>query len=227
MAFIVKNVLGKPTGKVGDIVFRYVNRKVIFYAHIGSNKISNSEACVNNRANFSSVLRFASTVNRIPELKQIWSNSEFSGENAYRKIISANLKLIAPQFVSPNNFIVPDGFSINTEDWSLSKNSLAVTFTLPKESRKYSGKTFTAIFILAFSNPVSKESKPNSFYACTVNIVSPQIDEPFKVSADISVVGKGVIKSYRKIVAFFTIVEQGKVKPAYAKSCAHDFSTAG
>ena len=88
MGRLVKTVLGKASGKVGDLVFRIVDGKVFIASHIGTNKISKSPECVNNRKRFSAVLKFASAVNKIPDLNIIWSKSRKTAKSGYNKIRS-------------------------------------------------------------------------------------------------------------------------------------------
>lgn len=224
MAILTKNVLGKPIGKVGDIVFKNVNGKIILATHIGSNKISDSPACVNNRSNFSSVVKFALAVNKIPELNQVWRSSDIKGHRTHNKIISANSKYTVNRFVSEKNIITPLGLLLKISSWAFDKKSLTVTFTLPGNSNNYRGRKFTACFVLALSNPVSKTSKPVEFFGTTEENIALPVNEPAVITKSFSKQQTDAIKLYKIVRIYFAIADVSGKKPLFSSSYSHEFS---
>ncbi len=82
-----KTVIGFVSGKVGDVVFREMHGKKFVSASPKKYKISQSKLAKKGRANFAASVKFAVTVNSIPQLKDIWSKVKAEGTNSYHRII--------------------------------------------------------------------------------------------------------------------------------------------
>ncbi|MFA7360898.1 MAG: hypothetical protein WC139_07655 [Candidatus Kapaibacterium sp.] len=222
MGRLFKTVLGKASGKVGDFVFRIVDGKVIIASHIGTNEISKSPECVNNRKRFAAVLNFASAVNKIPDLKIIWNKSRKSAKSGYNKIISVNTKLVEDYQISKQNIVTPDGFSLFNLDAVLTAQNAVVSFSLSDDSVIYSGKKFNACLVITLSNPVSKLNKTSFSFS---NVVPDVV-----VDSTVSVVSfslknqKKIIDKYRKAIVFFALSNTEQNKPLCSDSFAFEFN---
>jgi hypothetical protein len=206
MGRLYKPVLGRASGKVGDIVFRYVNGKVIITSHKGSNKISESAACVNNRSRFSTVAKFAKSVSKLPDLKHIWSKSDHKGINAYSKIISKNVKAVSDNLITTSNLITPSGFSLYIDDVLLSTSKVSLSFLLGEKSTPYSGLSFKSNFVIAFYEPVDPETK-NNLVISVQTPVTPSATDYVDTSVIYDNTSSPVGSLYKKAVVFFAITK--------------------
>lgn len=222
MGRLVKTVLGKASGKVGDLVFRIVDGKVFIASHIGTNKISKSLECVNNRKRFSAVLNFASAVNQISELNIIWNKSRKAAKSGYNRIISVNTKLVQDNKISKQNIITPDGFGLFNMNAVLNTQNAVVSFSLSDDSIIHSGKKFNACLVITLSNPVSKLNKASLSLGTVVSDVIAdttvsEVSFPLKNQ-------KKVIEKYGKAVLFFALSNTEQNKPLCSESFAFEFN---
>ena len=222
MGRLVKTVLGKASGKVGDLVFRIVDGKVFIASHIGTNKISKSPECVNNRKRFSAVLKFASAVNKIPDLNIIWSKSRKTAKSGYNKIISENIKLVQDNQISKQSIITPDGFGLLNLNAVLTAQNAIVSFSLSDDSAIYSGKKFNACLVISLSKPVSKINKAST----SLSSVVPDVIAASTVS-EVSFPLKNhkrIIEKYRKAELFFALSNTEHSKPLCSASFSFEFN---
>jgi hypothetical protein len=125
MATLVKTVLGRPKGTVGDVSFRQRNGKNFVVSLPASFNPSEDVDSVARRAKFSFLVRFASGVNSIDPLRQIWGNSSSNGNSAFNQIVSANYKYVTPLTVTNQTFLTPGfGFSISTTALTVSNTGV-------------------------------------------------------------------------------------------------------
>src|ERR1035437_7812095 len=96
MAKLENIVLGELNGKVGGLIGRRRGTKYFVYAAPSEVKISNSEAAIKSRNIMKPLSRFASTVNSIKELKELWSYSKTEAFDEFHKIEKENFNLFIP-----------------------------------------------------------------------------------------------------------------------------------
>lgn len=224
MGKLYNAILGKASGKVGDVVFRIVDGKVYIASHIGSNKISKSPECVSNRKKFASVLNFASAVNRIPDLKIIWNKVRKTTKSGYNKIISMNTKAVVNCQISKQNIITPDGFGLSNINAFISKESVEVSFKLSEDSSKYANEKFSACFVFACSEPISKKYKQSQSICTFVPDVVVSGSSPAVVSLYFNKNFKSVFKMYNNTILFFALTNTKHNNPLYSQSHAFEFS---
>jgi hypothetical protein len=225
MGRLYKPVLGRASGKVGDIVFRHVDGKVFITSHKGSNKISSSPACVNNRSRFSTVVNFAKAVNNLPDLKRIWSKSPVKGINAYSKIISKNVKAVSNNLLTKSNMITPSGFSLYIDDVSLSISEVSLSFLIGEKSAAYSGLSFKSNFVIAFSEPVNPETK-TPLVISLQSSVTPSANNYVDTSAVYDNTARLIYPLYKNAVVFFAITKTDNTEEQdlFSHSYAFDIS---
>jgi hypothetical protein len=205
MGRLIKPVLGRASGKVGDIVFRYVNGKVFITSHKGYNKISKSTNCVNNRLRFSTVVQFAKAVNILPDLKYIWKKSRIKGGTGYSKIISKNINSLSQNNITTSNIITPSGFFVTVKDVALTNSAVSFSFILETSRISHSGLKFKSNFVISFSEPVDETNTDRTLVLVAESNVMPSESEYIETSANYDSANSQIIYMYKKALVFFAI----------------------
>ncbi|MCX6158606.1 MAG: hypothetical protein NTY74_11575 [Ignavibacteriae bacterium] len=205
MGRLFKPVLGRASGKVGDIVFRYTNGKVFITSHKGTNKISTSTNCINNRLRFSTVVGFAKTVNKLPDLKHIWAKSRTKGGTGYSQIITRNINSISQNNITTSNIITPSGFFLTVKDVVLTNSTVSLSFILGSSRVQHSGMEFKSNFVISFSEPVDETNTARALVLAAESNVVPSETEYVDTSAKYDSANSSIINLYKKAIVFFAI----------------------
>ena len=112
MSTVSKSVLGKFTGKLGNLVFRKLNGKDVVSIRSEHYKVSKSVAAVEARSNFAVTVKLAKAVNSDALLKRIWTLSKAEGTNSFQKLIKSNIKLVKEGSLTTSNKITPPGYAL-------------------------------------------------------------------------------------------------------------------
>lgn len=129
MGLLNKSVLGKPSGAVGDVLFRYKDGRTI----IGTRPISfmpgKDPASINRRNRFGNTAKFSKAVNSLTAFKNLWDNVTPNNISPFNGIFKANYPFITPTDVSGSASIVPQlfGFNVVTTDVSIDGASVSVS----------------------------------------------------------------------------------------------------
>jgi hypothetical protein len=222
MGRLLKPVLGRASGKVGDIVFRYVDGKIFITSHKGYNKISKSTNCVNNRLCFSTVSRFARAVNKLPDLKYIWAKSRTKKGTAYSNIISRNIKSLSGSLLTTSNVITPFGFFITVKDVALTNSSVSLSFMVGSSRIPYSGLKSKSNFVIAFSDPVDEVNTERTLVLIAESNVLISESEYVETSARYESPDSRIIYMYKKAIVFFALtrVEEENKTEMFSNSYA-------
>jgi hypothetical protein len=205
MGRLFKPVLGRASGKVGDIVFRYTNGKVFITSHKGVNKISKSTNCVNNRLRFSTVVRFAKAVNKLPDLKQIWTKARTKGGTGFSQIITRNIKSISQNSITTSNIITPSGLFIKAKDVALSNTTVSLSFLLESSGVPLAGLEFKSNFVVSFSEPVDETNTNRNLVRAAESSVIPSETNYIETSAKYDNTNSQIINMYKKAIVFFAV----------------------
>ncbi len=205
MGRLLKPVLGRASGKVGDIVFRYVDGKVFITSHKGCNKISSSANCVNNRLRFSTAVRFAKAVNKLPDLKHIWAKSNLKSRNGYSNIISKNIKSLSQNLITTSNVITPLGFFITVKDVALTNSTVSLSFIMGTSRVPLTGLKFKSNFVISFFEPVNEANTDRTLVLIAESEVVPSESEYVVTSATYDNTNSRIISMYNKAIVFFAI----------------------
>lgn len=107
MAKVNEQLLGRISGKLGNLVYRKIGDTTFVSTRPEKYNYSTSEKAVKARKGFSNLVAFAVFVNSIPILNKIWGLREVKGKRAYNKIISHNKSNFNSDSVNKNFRIVP------------------------------------------------------------------------------------------------------------------------
>ncbi|AFH50174.1 Hypothetical protein IALB_2471 [Ignavibacterium album JCM 16511] len=128
MARMKKQVLGKVSGGVGDLVFR--NRNENNYIALKPIRFNTpmDDRAVARRNKFKSAVQLASAINSIVPLKEQWSKKTAGNNTVYNRIVKANYPTIINMLPSEYTLLMPGkGFSFVTQTISLSQDDVKLS----------------------------------------------------------------------------------------------------
>ena len=128
MAKIRKQVLGRVSGAVGDVLFRVKNGK----GYVGTRPVSfipgKDDLSIARRKRFALSVKYAKTVNEIASLKYFWKQFKSPTQSAYNFIMKSNYHAILPDDVTGSATMVPDvGFSVNISSSTITADETKVS----------------------------------------------------------------------------------------------------
>jgi hypothetical protein len=123
----VKGFFLNISGKMGDMVIRERDGKQHAYLYEKSNK-PRSKNVQRSNGKMGLSVPFSSAVNKIRTLKTAWKNSAVEGKDAYRKMISLNIKKAKPGYDISDCLLVPviEKFETEITLIEFSENNLKV-----------------------------------------------------------------------------------------------------
>lgn len=156
MAEVIKSVIGKLSGTLGNMVFRNIGDKVVVYMRPHNQQISYSEESVKNRGKFGLTTLFAKNVRLLPGIEEVWESSNAPGRSTYTKLIKANSKFTTSERITLSNNITPIGNGINVNNYSLSCQRFDIEYSFDIQCNEKMIAPFNAnllIFLHDLKNP--------------------------------------------------------------------------
>lgn len=128
MARLKKQILGKVSGGVGDLVFRNRNENnYIALKPLRYNKPMDDRA-VARRSKFKSAVQLASAINSIVPLKIQWSRKSNGDNTVFNRLVRTNYPTIINLLLSEYTSLMPGkGFPIVTQTISLSQDDFKIS----------------------------------------------------------------------------------------------------
>lgn len=158
MATIKKQVLGIPTGKVGDLLYKNRRGKSYLAAMPGKYKKTKSPGAVKNRSRFGVLSRFASAVNDSPFLKPLWNLKSLPGKSPYTKCFKYNSAFSKSNYAWSMAIITPRSLHIKIESVELNPSSVNIGFRFNNDTTEIFSNPFIAVTII-FCKDVRKPEK--------------------------------------------------------------------
>jgi hypothetical protein len=169
-----KQVLGKISGSVGDIVFRQRNGKNFAMTKPGSFTPGDDPQSIDRRNRFGLTLKFCSQINSVPYLKTLWSKRAPNGAVAYNYLVKTNYKMVTPADISDQAVLVPEfGFGVTVNS----------TVIAPPQAS-------AVINPIGTTAGIDPAAEPTIRLVCIVCLSSPD-DEFFESSAFITMASPG------------------------------------
>ena len=220
MAEMKGGLLGKPSGKVGDMVYRIKNKKVLAYQLNKTYNKSYSDKALKNEDLFTKVSAFANFLNQSPLLKQIWVLSKTPGAYSNLKIYKYNHKSIKLWGISSDTRILPTNFTYKNKNVILNKSKLTLEFLSPEENKLYKSQThdfsgpYTFIAVIYAIDPVNAESEQQK-----VAVYLDEKKDDFNISAlgtssftfDIPENSFPFLNDFKTVLVYPAIVSDGPV----------------
>jgi hypothetical protein len=229
MGILINQVMGDHTGKIGDLIYRLRNGKIVVYRAPVKIKKSNSKASKDIRKKLKPMSRFAAEVCSIPELKHIWSTAkQYKAKAAYHKVEQANKNNITPKRPTLNTMIVPDkGFKLNVNSAIANKNKVSIVITLGKELVDYYEglNAFMVIILLCFYDPLKKEDEYFDFCKIRTHLTKWEIDNPAEILFKFSKKEGEIFSKYKKAILYFTLlaIDQENYYLAHSLQWSNEF----
>jgi len=108
MANLIKSVLGRPTGAVGDIVFRQMDGKTIVATRPGSFMPGIDEASVDRRSKFRFAVKLASAANGMDDIREIWDQNVDAG-SPFQNLVKTNYPYVDADGLPGSYKLTPAG----------------------------------------------------------------------------------------------------------------------
>jgi hypothetical protein len=200
MAEVTKSVIGKLSGTLGNMVFRNIGDKVIIYTRPHNQKISFSDASVNNRGKFGMSSLLSTNALQLPGIKEAWNSSNHEGRSAYTKIIKFNAKSVEADRLTIKNDIVPVGKRLTVNSFSLTSEKFEIDFNT--ENFQNITQPYNACLLIFLYDPKNPGTGSNHYFIKDTLIVNDGITTGNKnlrfimndtYSAEISLYNKAVI----------------------------------
>jgi hypothetical protein len=229
MGLLINQVMGDHTGKVGNLIYRRRNGKIVVYKVPEKIKKSESQASKDIRKKLKPMSQFASEVCSFPELKLIWeSDTRYKAVAPYHKVEQANKNLVTPDRPTINCRIVPDfGFKLNVNSVEANKEKVSIVVTVEKELVDYYKqlKGFIVIILLCFYDPLKKEEKYFDFQRIRLNLTEWEVDKPVEVLFDFSEKEGEIFSKYKKTILYYTLLafDNENYFLAYSESMPKEF----
>ena len=127
MGHLNRQVLGRISGKVGDIVFRQRAGKNYASVKPDSINVSNDPASIDRRNRFALACKFGANINAVPYLNSIWKKKTTAGISPFNYITKSNYKFADPDELTDLAEVVPGfGFGVTISSSSLNPPNLNV-----------------------------------------------------------------------------------------------------
>ncbi|MCB0744661.1 MAG: hypothetical protein KDC67_12200 [Ignavibacteriae bacterium] len=202
MAQIKNNVLGNPSGKLGQLVFRTLNGKTFVSVRTKKYKATKSKLAKVVRNGFKENNLLASTINKNEMLKLIWQSAKIDARSAYTKILKTNLKLSLNNGVTISNVLVPkSNLSIESSITFLDNGELKICINKKSIDKFLKSKSELNCFAcFFFTEPTGKNRKPFQAELLTSNVFESDKN-------NVAFFYKSVTnKSYKKAIVFSSLV---------------------
>jgi hypothetical protein len=92
MSFLHKKVLGAPSGKTGDLVFKSLNNQTVIATAPESYSTPMDTASVTRRTKFRLVVKLSAAIIKLISIKLLWKKAAASGKSAFSEVVKETYK---------------------------------------------------------------------------------------------------------------------------------------
>jgi hypothetical protein len=178
MAEIRKQVLGKISGALGDVVFRERNGKSYVGVRPASFIPGTDPASVSRRLKFLTAIKFSQAINSEPVLKALWNKVKPAEISAFNTITRANYPFVEGENINDLAKIVPGlGFGVTANASGLDPSLLTLDIDaigLKTEIEPEDEINIQLVSVLFFSNPL--DDSAGNYYLTTISSASQHLD---------------------------------------------------
>ncbi|MGE5457565.1 MAG: hypothetical protein ACM3RX_04360 [Methanococcaceae archaeon] len=167
MARLTGQIIGRPKGKVGDLVFKSLYGNTLIVSAPTSFRTPMDEASVTRRSKFRFVVKLSSAIIRLLSIKLLWKKSIKDGKPAFGKLFSsayskvkADLDISAVHLFNDPGFILNNpAVTINPSGIKLDMDALGATADVDPTKEK----TVSLEGIVYLSSPADPTDPAYSF----------------------------------------------------------------
>jgi hypothetical protein len=207
MAFVEKNIFDL-SGKLGNVVFRNRNGKLVAYSAPKKYHLSRSEKSVNNKMKFGINVQLSKNICSLKPLYSVWKNSKMDGSNTYTKILKFNYKSSEPGKLTLGNALTPISIALEVNSVEITNGNLSISFQIPDIKNNNKLSPFY-INIIIFLHDTLKGHKDKGSQFITFNVPVHEKEATgiynFQYTFDKSTYGN--IKCYSKCIVYFALVK--------------------
>jgi hypothetical protein len=213
MAELRKTVLGKISGAIGDIVFR--ERDGLNYISTRPNSFmpGSDPVSVARRERFALAVKTSVSINKIPELKFLWSTVKPAGKSVYNYIFKSNYKFISSTEVTDLLKIVPDnGFGVSLTGNTVNNTSVeAIVSPLGVKSgiNLVTETQLKMACIVFLSNPVDESVGAYSLLSLVSENVPMTLTNPVTFNAELTSQQSLIFDKYQTYKVFIAVLTLG------------------
>lgn len=210
MAKLKKQILGKVSGKLGDIVFRNTRKTNYIASRPGSFNTPMDESALTRRGKFAVSGKFASILLSIPELKYLWQPQIPTNKNIINQLISLNYPLVNAQGLTENVSLTPPmGFTVQSESIVVSDEKIEVK-TKPLGFRtginQEVEKSVGAFCIVSLNNPQSENLSSYVFISLTSERIPLNLTEILSFEFPLTNQNSDLMNKYSNRLLLFCLV---------------------
>ncbi len=132
MAELKSPVIGEPSGRIENVIYRRRYGKTIAYSRPKNQKFSKSRKAVGARNDFAAAVTLAKSVNDVPKLKEVWRSAKVPGTSAYHRLIKNNAKSVSNGFLTTSNKITPEGLPLRLISAEIENKILYLSLECPE-----------------------------------------------------------------------------------------------
>ncbi len=216
MAQLTQSVLGRVSGKLGDITFRQRNGKNIIGVNPRSYPPPEDQGSVDRRARFAFSAKLAQAIGSVPELNALWLPVTPQGMSTFNFIIQKNILLGNPGSVSDLTMITPPpGFTISCTSSSVAADAITAALgaigtlsgiVLSDEP------TVKLAYLLSLTNPASVTLPEYRFIGGTSDAAATVLDSAMQFTIPLVGLDSVLVESYQEkklLIALVTFDEAG------------------
>jgi hypothetical protein len=231
MARIHGAVVGSPSGKCGDKVYRIRYGEPFMYKACTDFHKSESDASKAIRERMTVMSEFGAIVRSIPELYLIWKKSSVKAKAVYHKIQKFNAKRFDRKRPTISNRIVPDfGFKCPVSKIEFDRSSIDLTAEIGDLSEKFPLiNKFKAICVVCVYEPISTEMKYFNLFALSKDLGLCSMNVPVEINFPFEEELSQLVSGYKKGIIYFEIVAVDELgRPlTYSDSFIKEFELEG
>jgi hypothetical protein len=205
-----KQVLGKISGSVGDIVFRQRNGKNFAMTKPGSFIPGDDPQSIDRRDRFGLTVKFCSQVNSVPYLNALWAKKAPNGAIAYNFLTKTNYKVITPSDITDQAVLVPEfGFSVTVNSAAIvppQVNAVINPIGTTAGIDPVTEPTIRLVCIVCLSNPNDEFLDSNAFITMASPGQTTVLDTQLTFTIPYSNQETQIYNAYQDSKAFFALV---------------------
>ena len=207
MARVKGVVVGLPSGKCGDIVYRIRYGQTFMYKASKDFHKSESDASRAIRERMIVMAEFGSIVRSIPELYIIWKKSKVKAKAAYHKIQKFNAPVFDRKRPTTKNRIVPDhGFLSPVREIEFDSTGIYIKTEIDKLPEIYHLiKKFIAISVVCVYEPISPEMKYFELFALRKDLGLCLTEVPIEIDFQFEEEISQLVSGYDRGIIYFVI----------------------
>jgi hypothetical protein len=207
MALVNKNIFDL-NGKLGNVIFRTRNGKLVAYAAPNNHRISKSQKSVDNRKKFGINVQLSKNICSLTPLYNVWKNSKLEGSNTYTKILKYNYKSCVPGSLTLNNSLTPISIALDVTSITIANGILNIEFQIPNldNNNLISPFYINIIVFLSETNEVQK-GKGTQLISFNVPILQKEESGIYSFLYSFDKATRANIESYSKCNVYFALVK--------------------